>query len=657
MQDKALRKTATYDTRITGGLWANYQKMMASITIPYQWRILNDELEGIEKSGAIENFRIAAKESDRAYYGTCFQDSDVGKLLEGIAYMLTWAPHAGWEEKADGVINLMARAQWPDGYLNTYFTVAEPNGRFSNIRECDELYCFGHLAEAAVAYAQATGMRKFLDIMCRYADLICDTFGEGAGQIPACDGHPEAELAFVRLYEATGEDKYLRQAGFQLNIRGSEPYYYDIEWERLGRESFHPHLKGIRPSDNKGYDQQECPLRELDHPVGHAVKLCYLLAGMAAYSFHTGDKEMLSAAKAIFEGIRDKQMYVTGAVGASRHQEAFTKDYHLPNDRAYGETCASVAMVFAMHRLLKSDPSSAYADVMERVLYNAVPAGISQDGCHFFYVNPLEVYPPDIAADADYVDVKPVRQKWFRCACCPPNLVRLMASIGNYIYTQRNDTIYAHLFAQSEAHFSLESAQTVCIEQETNFPWEGRVCFRVRCEAPFHLAIRLPDWSCHTRLFSGGTELELTCLTQNGYAVLPCPAGETILDLQLDMTPYAVEAHPAVKADAGKVALMRGPVVYCAEEADNGPLLHNLSLDPNAGFAVLDERVFGAPVLLARTALRENTQPFQGLYRRCQTAQKEVSLRLIPYFLWGNRRKSSQPEEMLVWIRRMSGKA
>ena len=223
--------------------------------MPYQWEVLNDHAEGVEKSGALENFKIAAGESKQGYYGTCFQDSDVGKWLECVAYLLANQPDAEWESRADEVIALLGRAQQHDGYLNTYFTVAEPGKRFTNIRECDELYCFGHLAEAAVAYAQSTGKKELLQIICRYADLICRVFGTGEGQIPACDGHPESELAFVRLYEATGEPKYLEQAGFELHIRGTEPYYYDIEWERRGKKSFHPHLQNEKPSDDKGYDQ------------------------------------------------------------------------------------------------------------------------------------------------------------------------------------------------------------------------------------------------------------------------------------------------------------------------------------------------------------------------------------------------------------------
>ena len=412
--------------KLKSGILKQYQEVIKKTSIPYQWKILNDKINGAEKSGAIENFRIAAGESKRTYYGTCFQDSDVGKWLESVAYLLCWTEDVELEKTADEVIELLGRAQQKDGYLNTYFTIVNPRGRFTNIRECDELYCFGHLAEAAVAYYQSTGKRRFLEIICRYADLICETFGEKEGQIRACDGHPEAELAFVRLYEVTGKIEYLEQAEFQLKTRGSEPYYYDIEWERRGKKSFHPHLQGEKPSDDRGYDQSECLLKDLDHPVGHAVKMGYLLAGMAAYSFYAREDELHNACKKIFQIITSRQMYITGAVGSTRHKESFTRDFHLPNDRAYAETCASVAIVFAAQRMLRLEANPYYADIIERVIYNALPAGMSLEGDRFFYVNPLEVYPLDIDADHDYDSVKPIRQKWFSCACCPPNLIRII---------------------------------------------------------------------------------------------------------------------------------------------------------------------------------------------------------------------------------------
>ena len=514
-----MRNADVTQVRITGGMWYGYQQTVKNNTVPYQWAVLNDEVEGVPKSGAIENFRIAVGLSRGEYYGTCFQDSDVGKWLEGVAYLLAWAPDPALEAKADRVIDILAKAQQPDGYLNTYFTVVEPEGRLRNLRECDELYCFGHLAEAAAAHAQATGKRKLLAIMCRYADWFCDRLGPDEGQIPACDGHPEAELAFVRLYEATGEERYLRQAGFQLNVRGAQPYYYDLEWECNGRKVFHPHLQGEKPGDNREYDLSLCPPRQLDRPMGHAVKLCYLLSGMAAYSLYAHDGEMLAACRRVLKAIAEKQQYITGAIGATRHKEAFTRDYHLPNDRAYAESCASVALAATLRWMLRNEPDAAYADEMERVLYNACAAGISGDGRRFFYANPMEVYPLDTEADPDYAAVKPVRQAWFRCACCPPNLTRLFTGLAAYLYTYDADTVYVHLYAASEAAFSPAPGLEVALCQTTDYPWEGSVRLHVCTTGPVRIGLRIPGW-CEGRAAIRVNGRDAEPPLEKGYAML-----------------------------------------------------------------------------------------------------------------------------------------
>lgn len=651
MNHKKYSESNVANVKLNGGIFRQYQDIVKKTAIPYQWEILNDKISNVEKSGAIENFRIAAGESQCSYYGTCFQDSDVGKWLEGVAYLLGWTENAELEKTADEVIELLGRAQQKDGYLNTYFTVVNPEGRFTNIRECDELYCFGHLAEAAVAYYESTGKRRFLDIICRYADLICKTFGEMDGQIRACDGHPEAELAFVRLYEATGEERYLEQAGFQLKTRGSEPYYYDIEWERRGRKSFHPHLQGEKPSDDRGYDQAECLLKDLDHPVGHAVKMGYLLAGMAAYCFYTNEEELHNACRKIFEVITSKQMYLTGAVGSTRHKEAFTRDYHLPNDRAYAETCASVAIVLAAQRMLRLEANPYYADIIERVVYNALPAGISLEGDRFFYVNPLEVYPPDIEADHDYDSVKPVRQKWFWCACCPPNLIRLFTSLGKYLYTYSDTELYINLFAQSEADIELKKGKVIHVIQRTEYPWDGDIKITVMHAKGIDVNIRIPAWCTKVKMAVNGKEKEISINEKAQYALIKIQEDITEINVTFDMTPYCVSANPKVKADAGKIAVMRGPIVYCAEEIDNGALLHNLAIDPTEGFDVLPETCFGAPVICAKKGLRINNGKWEReLYRRYCKDSEMVEIRLIPYGIWGNRGEKDIPQEMQVWL-------
>lgn len=638
---------------MTGGFWYKYQELIRNITVPYQWKVLNDEIPEIEKSGSVENFRIAAGESNSVYQGFCFQDSDIAKWLECISYLLESKPDIQMEKLADDVIALIGRAQQADGYLNTYFTVVEPLKRFTNLHECDELYCFGHLSEAAVAYAQSTGKKEFLNIMQRYADLICEKFGTGEGQIPACDGHPEAELALVRLFEATGRKEYLDQAAFQLNIRGAVPYYYDIEWERRGRVNFHPHMKDERPSDDKGYDQSECPPRKLRAPVGHAVKMGYLLAGMAAYCQYVDDPEMWDACNRVFEGIRDKQVYVTGSVGTTRHKESFTADYHLPNDRAYAETCASAALVFAMRRMLLNKADSSYADLMERTLYNGLMSGISQDGLHFFYLNPLEVYPPDIEADKDYKYVKPVRQPWYPCACCPPNLARLVADIGEYVYTYKADRVYVHLYAESNARFKLDDGREMELYQRTNYPWDGKVEIVAKCDSSYTLALRKPGWCDQYTITVNKKSIGAGEMLQNGYIVINDLSGETVLELKLIMEPCFIEAAPCVHADAGKLAVMRGPIVYCAEQYDNGEHLFRLAVDPESPMTVINDSCYGAPMIIIKDGIREEEEGYHSLYRRYKPTAKKTEIKMIPYSMWGNRGNPEKPREMAVWIRKI----
>ena len=650
MNGKNYMSSSIGGCKITGGILGKYQKILKERAIPYQWEVLNDRVEGAEKSGAVENFKIAAGESEKAYYGTCFQDSDLGKWMEAASYSLGWNQDTDFQKLMDQIVELIGRAQQKDGYLNTYFTLVEPGHRFTNIRECDELYCFGHLAEAAVAHYQATGKTRFLEIMCRYADFLCDTFGDGEGQIRACDGHAEAELAFVRLYEATGEKKYLEQAGFQLHTRGSEPYYYDIEWERRGRKSFHPHLQGERPSEHKEYDQSACPVTELSHPVGHAVKIGYLLAGMAAYSQYTEDKAMYAACKRVMEEILSKQIYVTGAVGTTRHKEAFTKDYHLPNDRAYGETCASAAMAIALRRMLLVEPDAVLADALEKILYNALPAGMSLSGDQYFYVNPLEVYPKDIEADHDYDSVKAVRQKWFACACCPPNLIRVLADLGEYMYVFNESELYINLYAESETDLFWGDSKKVRIKQITEYPYDERIKIVLECVKDMDVFLRIPGWCADGILYVNGEEKKVKAGGKAYYERIHMDQEKAEIILEIKLTPYCVRANPEVKADAWKVAVMRGPIVYCAEEYDNGKELFNLAIDPKEGFEVQKDPDLKIPILIPAKGYRGNNwKDKSNLYTNYFEDFKKTPIKLIPYAMWGNREKEI-PSEMAVWL-------
>lgn len=655
--------------RITGGFFKNYQELVRTVSIPYQWKILNDWIPGAEKSGAVHNLKLAAKLAQGEYYGTCFQDSDVGKWLEAVAYTLEIKPDPKLEALADSAILLLEKAQQEDGYLNSYFTVKEPDNRFKNLRECCEHYCFGHLAEAGVAYYEATGKDSLLKIACRYADLLCHLFGPHPGQSRGYDGHPEAELALVRLYEVTGKKSYLNLAEFFLNVRGEEPYYMEIEWEKRNRSWHYERNKDINPRDDKVYDCAHIQPRFQKKADGHAVKVGYLLTGMAAVAAHTKDEQLLIACVSIYNNIINQRMYLTGGIGSSRHQERFTFDYDLPNDRAYAETCAAVSLSFFSRRMLDLIPDSTYADTLERVLYNGSISGMSLDGTHFFYLNPLEILPDACLYNQDFKYVKPLRPQWLSCACCPPNLIRLLASVHRYLYTVRNDAIYVNLYASSETTLT-QNGKFFYIRQETSYPWKGEILFHTEGFHPdMLLALRIPGWCTSWKLLNRLGQERHDFYINHGYLYLS-PAPNDCFLLQLDMTPYCVKANCLTKSNVGKAALMRGPIVYCMEELDNGPQLYNILVSPEGSFNECLSSEFSkgelptlppdsitlyenAVFLETQKAIREIALPEQSLYERYHAENtNKICARFIPYFLWGNR-NGKTPREMQVWFRTM----
>lgn len=390
-----------------------------------------------------------------------FQDSDVAKWLEAVAYLLEEKRDSELEALADDVIELLGRAQQPDGYLNTYYTVKEPGKRWTNLRDNHELYCAGHLIEAAVAYFQATGKRRFLDIMCKYADYIGTVFGRGEGQIPGYDGHQEIELALLKLYEATGNENYLKLSQYFIDQRGQQPHYFDQEKEARGETGAFWYDGGYR------YHQAHIPVREQKQAVGHAVRALYMYTAMAGLAAKTGDESLKQACQTLWENVTKRQMYITGGVGSSAFGESFTFDFDLPNDTVYAETCAAIVLVFWARRMLELEMDGKYVDVMERALYNGTISGMDLDGKRFFYVNPLEVW-PKACERHDKRHVKPVRQKWFSCACCPPNLARLIASIGHYIYSQT-------LCRQQHSNGNRRSVSRDRAGDELSFGWNGSV--------------------------------------------------------------------------------------------------------------------------------------------------------------------------------------
>lgn len=632
------------DVRITDSFWGRYQSMVRDVVIPYQYEILNDKVEGVEKSHAIENFRIAAGDMDGEFYGMVFQDSDVAKWIEAAAYSLTVTPDERLERTVDNVIDIIGRAAQPDGYINTYFTVKEPEHRWQNLHECHELYCAGHLIEAAVAYYEATGKDKLLNIMKKMADLICDTFGENKKRgIP---GHPEIELALMRLYHLTDDEKYRDMAKYFVDERGKEPNFFKEETEKRGWEHFH-----MNPDDRE-YAQNHKPVREQKEAAGHAVRAVYLYTGMADVAGSTDDAELLKACDVLFDNIAQKQMYITGGIGSTHHGEAFTTDYDLPNDTVYAETCAAIGLIFFADMMLRFIPDGKYADVMERALYNNVLAGMQLDGKKFFYVNPLEVNIGISGVQGNYRHVLPERPGWFGCACCPPNVARLLSSLGRYIYHINGDTIYANLFISGEA--VIEDMDGLKISTQTDYPLSGsvRYTFTDVPDRTVTFAVRLPQYSADSfRVLINGKPAadshSLDIYEDKGYFYISGVFEENMtVMLELDVTPKKVYANTAVRYDAGCTAITRGPLVYCFEGADNEGLLQTLRIKENGGISEkqYDEKLLGGIIPLSVDGYMMNGSDSLYSYKRPET--KECTLTAVPYYTWGNRGQN----QMRVWM-------
>lgn len=638
--------------KIKDNFWSKYDALVRDVVIPYQRDALNDRVADADPSAAIRNFRIAAGEEEGEFYGMVFQDSDVAKWLEAVAYSLENHPDPELEKEADEVIDLIGRAQQPDGYLNTFYIINGLENRWTNLHECHELYCAGHMIEAAVAYYEATGKRKFLDIVCKFADHIDSVFGPEDGKLKGYPGHQEIELALVKLFRVTKDKKYLNLAKFFLDERGKDPYYFDIEWEKRGKTSHWTGGKGAAPSKSKEYNQAHLPVREQTEAVGHAVRAVYMYTAMADVAMETGDEELLEACRRLWNNIVYKRMYITGAIGSQVHGEAFSFDYDLPNDTVYAETCAAIGLVFFASRMLEAEPKGQYADVMERALYNGVISGMSLDGKSFFYVNPLEVNPEACEKNGNFRHVKPVRQKWFGCACCPPNVARLLASLGHYIYGIKDNTVYTHLYIGSNTEVDIDGTK-VNISQETNYPWDGKVSITINLDGAkeFGLGLRIPGWCNEAKLSVNGQELDLASVTVDGYAIIKrkWQNGDRI-ELDLPMEPVRVRSNPLVRANIGKVAIQNGPIVYCLEEVDNGPNLHTVVLPKDSELEVsFREDLLGGVNIITTQGEKAKVETWGlELYKANASFEYQpAKLTFVPYYAWVNR----QPGEMTVWIR------
>lgn len=561
-----------------------------------------------------------------------FWDSDLGKSIETVAYSLYRRKNPKLEARVDEIIDMYEQMQDEDGYLNAWFQRVQPGRRWTNLRDHHELYCAGHLIEGAVAYFQATGKRKLLDIMCRYADYLIKTFGRGEGQLRGYCGHEEIELALVKLARVTGQKKYLDLCKFFIDERGTEPHFFTEEALRDGRSVADFHQKTYE------YGQAHLPVRDQKKVVGHAVRAMYLYSGMADIATEYSDDSLTAALETLWDDLTTKQMYVTGGIGPAASNEGFTDYYDLPNESAYAETCASVGLVFWANRMLGRGPNRRYADIMEQALYNGAMSGLSLDGKTFFYENPLES------------GGKHHRWVWHHCPCCPPNIARLLASIGSYMYAVSEDEIAVHLYGESTARFDIGSAK-IELAQKTRYPWDGAIRFDVKTDTParFAISLRIPEWAAGSALKVNGQTLDLASLTIDGYARIErdWKSGDHI-DLDIPLAPRVLFANPLVRQDAGRTALMRGPLVYCVEATDNGEGLNGIELTGNLS----DARTTELPELRGAVALdlpvtRDEADWGATLYRTSPPKTRKTTARFVPYPLWDNR----APGEMLVWVR------
>lgn len=585
-----------------------------------------------EETGRLDNFAFAGGLKEGKQTGYFFNDSDVFKNIEAAAYALQAGENPELEAATDRVIELIAAAQEEDGYLYTARTAYNPDNpppggaeRWSNIKDGHELYCVGHLYEAAVAHFQATGKRTLLDVALKNADLILETFGPGKNEQPP--GHQEIEIGLVKLYHLTGEEKYLDLAEFFLEMRGR-----NLE----ERES------------NGEYDQDHLPVAEQTEVVGHAVRANYQYSAMADVAAATGNNDYLQALHTLWENANAGKIYVTGGYGATGHGEAYGEPFELPNMTAYCESCSSIAGMFWNYRMFRLTGQARFMDSFERTLYNNFMASTALEGDHFFYVNPLE-------SDGGHQ-----RNQWFKCACCPPNIARFFASLGGYVYATGENSLYVNLFAANRGTVDLGDQQVI-IEQETRYPWDGSVAITVtpESEARFNIAVRRPVWATgkpvHTDLYSyldGGAEpviylingQEFTPELKAGYAVFDrtWAAGDK-LEFELPMPVRRVLAHEKIEVNNGLVALERGPVVYCLEWPDvEDGAVRNAIISDDAGLVSR----FRGDLLGGVQVISGKAKAYYEQEEGVDT--KTVEFEAIPYFAWANR----GPGEMRVWLAR-----
>ncbi|ERJ05602.1 Putative cytoplasmic protein [Halorhabdus tiamatea SARL4B] len=662
------------DVTIDDGFWSPRRDVNRTETVEYQY-------EQLEEAGSLDNFRRVSAGERGDHNGMWFQDSDAYKWIEAASYVLTSRDDPDLESRVDEVIDLIAAAQDADGYLNTYFDLEVPDKRWTNLNTMHELYCGGHLIEAAVAHYRATGKETLLDVARAFADHVDRMFPE---QIDGAPGHQEIELALMKLAAVTDEDRYRDLAAYFVDVRGNTDRY---EWEDAHRDDIATldewegdeggaNADGedggadadsedggdadgedgeddeddsadeqwadaeVKPYD-ASYNQAHAPLRDQEAVEGHAVRAVYYFAGATDVAAETGDDDLLAHLDSLWENMTQRRMYVTGGIGSQHPGERFTRDYHLPNDTAYAETCAAIGSVFWNQRMFEATGDAKYTDLIEWTLYNAVLPGVDLNGTEFFYDNPL-------ASDGDSH-----REGWFECACCPPNLARLLASLERYLYATDDEGVYVNQYVGGTAELSV-AGSAVSISQDSDLPWDGTVTLDVETAEPtaFDLRLRVPGWAEEVSVAVDGKDVETAVDIADAptYVTLDREWDEAEVSVEFGMSVEVLEAHPAVAADAGRVALTRGPLVYAIESVDHDRPLHHYAIDPTNDFeATHREDLFDGMTVLDGEATVPSLEGWDGkLYRPAvETETENASITVVPYYAWDNR----EPGAMRVWIR------
>ncbi|MCO8243570.1 beta-L-arabinofuranosidase domain-containing protein [Haladaptatus sp. AB643] len=604
---------------------------------------LEHQYEQLETSGCLGNFRRASGREKGGFEGIWFIDSDAYKWLEAASYALATDPDPTLKSRVDEVVDLLADAQEADGYLNTYFILKEPDAKWTNLHMMHELYCAGHLIEAAVAHHRATDESGLLTVARNLADHIDDVFGTEAGALDGVPGHEEIELALVDLYRVTDESRYLDLAEYFIDRRGREDSRLEWEFDHLdeiaGDESeAHRNLFLDDGEYDGSYAQAHLPFREQTTVEGHAVRAMYFFSGVADVVAETGDEELYGTLETLWENMTKKRMYLTGGIGPEARHEGFTEDYDLRNRTAYAETCAAIGSIFWNHRMFQLTGEARFYDVLERALYNGFLAGVSLSGTEFFYENPLE-------SRGDHH-----RKGWFTCACCPPNAARLFTDLGEYIYAQGpEDEVYVNLYVGSEASVSVDGAP-LTLSQRTEYPWDDSVTLSVSADEAVEttLHLRVPEWCTNAGVTVNGEATKVG--TDDGYvAVERTWSDGDEVTLTFDQPIVRMESHPNVSDDAGRLAFQRGPIVYCVEDVDIDRSVFHLRIPEDGSVvATYEADLLDGVVALDGDARVVTTDGWEDTLYREHTGDDlaDVEFRAVPYYSWDNR----DPGAMLVWL-------